>query len=378
MAVKVCEFVQTTFKNAGVTHYDHDGDYYSSENLYLDQTKTRLRLAPAWSNQVLLPQDWLYKHAAVFISAGYFGVYAFIGQNYNTNSVQVFYITSLLEDDFYVKTTNVTGNVAGKAKRNAVYYNGRIYLISTSGVWAGAHTGTSYSQIYVGSDARILAVVENEVYLLRANGAVMRLNAAETAFEAYYTPAHPLDPQFLTHFRGYILYAASRPDGSLDIYRLNSAGISEIASVAGSGRYLAYGSLFAVHDDNFYFSPGIQRASELIWGGSNADSIMLYEFNGSQIALIAETPSVGLAQEYQNFGILNWRAHLLYYDLRSQYSYNPAPQYVDMLRPNKTFSTFMPLTMVAHAGTLHVPVLHNLGGELLLIGSGTYTDENPL
>jgi len=34
--------------------------------------------------------------------------------------------------------------------------------------------------------------------------------------------------------------------------------------------------------------------------------------------------------------------------------------------------------MIAHAGAPHVPAIHNLGGELLLIGSGTYTDEKPL
>jgi hypothetical protein len=186
----------------------------------------------------------------------------------------------------------------------------------------------------------------------------MRLNAADAAFEAYFTPVADLDVRYLAPYRGYLLVVTRTEEGRLQIHRLptdaTSPALDTMATIppATADNALAgllATKLFAIYDDELYFSPG---RDSLVDGGKG---INLYAFNGSQVRHVAPQPLI-TADPYF-FGFIPWRHHLALFDLSS------------------TAQTFQTLVGRRFTGTLpelsdtlpSYKTLFNLGGDLVLL-----------
>ncbi len=357
MAVTVKEWVQREWTRSRADLYDRQGDFYNLSGLSPDTTRRALRRSPAWSAH--LTHSGLTAVKAMFYDENN-DRYVLLGTNAASHLASTYFSSAWSHVASTYELSTATSGPGGLSQRNVAYFGGYLYVIGANGhVYRGGSYTSGLSDFYTSTDAVALTVLGGRVYLAHTYGKISRLNDAGSAFETHYDSIANFYPLFMTAFRGYLLVVGKQYDGTLHLYRLpqsasesNPSFLHEIATVPGaSAAYPTHGSLFALHGDKLYFSPGRYTNPD----GTKA--IDIYTFNGSQVERIAQIPdsvaSPGSA------GLIHWRGELLFYAPAGtgtqNYKMLVGDQFVDAI-----------------PGTINVTGLSaiaaNLGGELVTVG----------
>jgi hypothetical protein len=261
MTVQVKEFVQTHWETAGVNTFREGGDFYSIDGYMPTPDRRGLQRAPAWTARQtsvgfteIRGAFWDHENATV----------VFVGTNGSSHLSACNAPISTWSFSAITELSTATSNAGGLIGRNYAWWGGDLYVIGADKkVYRGSAYDSALAAFYSTADAQILAPYGDRMYMVTEGGDIKRLNDADNAFEAHYTPVGDLDIRYLCGYRNY-LYAVSQDlDGTLYVLRVDSASASTPAmEVVGHlqvpGDVQQYGCPFAQHDDRLYFSPGVQ------------------------------------------------------------------------------------------------------------------------
>lgn len=359
MPVTVKEWVQREWTQSQVDLYDDKGDFYNLSGLSPHITRRTLKRSPAWSSHLTHPG--LTAVRGMFYDENNDRV-VLLGTNAASHLASVYFNSSWTVSSVYELTTatsNVASGTSARSMRNVAFFGGYLYVIGAdSHVYRGASYTSALSDFYSTPDAVCLAVLGGRIYLAHTYGKISR-HANWSAFETHFDSIANFYPLFMTGFRGYLLIVGKQDDGSIHLYSLpqtpnglSPSSLREIAALpSSSANYPSYGSLFAVHEDKLYFSPGRYTNPD------GTKIIDIYRFDGSRIQRIARVPdsvtSPGAA------GLMHWRGELLFYapsgSGTQNYKMLVGDQFVDAI-----------------PGTINVTGLSaiaaTLGGELVTVG----------
>jgi hypothetical protein len=228
-------------------------------------------------------------------------------------------------------------------------------------VYRGSGPYGALASFYAGGDAVLLAPLGDRMYMINDDGLVYRLNDADAAFEAHYTPLREFSPRWAGAFRGSLVVAGRHVDGSLHFYRLPPyAGteptyLHELAYLHNAtGMYRTGGVMFTLHNDDLYFSPGYYTRPTAL------KAFDLYRFTGSRIDRIANALTMG-AGNPATWGLLSWQGELLF--AAPQGAGNPN---VQILVGNR-FQPFLQSSTI-DVTTPTVPIVAVANGSVLLTG----------
>jgi hypothetical protein len=357
MAVTVKEWIQREWIQSQVDLYHNRGDFYNLSGLSPNVIRETLKRSPAWSSH--LTHSGLTAVKAMFYDENN-DRYVLLGTNAASHLASTYFSSTWVAKGTIYELSAATSGPGGLSMRNALYFGGYVYVIGAdSHVYRGASYTAGLADFYATADAVCLAALGGRVYMAATYGKIWRLNDANDALETHYDSIANFYPLFMTPFRNYLLVVGKQYDGSIHIYHLsqsisgaNPGILSETAALpAASADYPTYGSLFAVHEDKLYFSPGRYANPD------GTKVIDIYSFNGSQIERVARVPdsvaSPGAA------GLIAWRGELLFYAPSGtgtqNYKMLVGDQFVDAI-----------------PGTINVTGLSaiaaNLGGELITVG----------
>jgi hypothetical protein len=363
MAVTVKEWIQREWIQSQVDLHDHKGDFYNLSGLSPNPARCALKRSPAWSAH--LAHSGLTAVKALFYDENN-DRYILLGTNAASHLASTYFSSAWSHVASTYELSTATSGPGGLSQRNVAYFGGYLYVIGANGhVYRGASYTSALSDFYTSTDAVALAILGGRVYLAHTYGKISRLNDAGDAFETHYDSIANFYPLFMTAYRGYLLIVAKQYDGTVYLYRLpqsaresNPAFLHEIATVpSASAAYPTYGSLFTLHDDKLFLSPGRYTNPD------GTKVIDIYSFNGSQVKRIAQVPdsvaTPGAA------GLIHWRGELLFYAPAGtgtqNYKMLVGDQFVDAI-----------------PGTINVTGLSaiaaNLGGELITVGLDTATE----
>lgn len=365
MAVTVKEWTQREWTRSRVDLYNRPGDFYNLSGLSPDPTRHTLKRSPAWSSH--LTHSGLTAVKAMFYDENN-DRYVLLGTNAASHLASTYFSSAWSHVASTYELSAATSGPGGLSCRNVAYFGGHLYIIGANGhVYRGASYTSSLSDFYTSTDAVALAVLGGRIYLAHTYGKISRLNDAGDAFETHYDSITNFYPLFMTAFRGYLLIVAKQYNGTVHLYRLpqsayesNPAFLHQIAVVpSASANYPTYGSLFALHDDKLYFSPGRYTNPD------GTKVIDIHAFNGSQVERVAQVPdsvaSPGAA------GLIHWRGELLLYAPSGSGTQN-----YKMLVGNPSAGAQAGQFVDAIPGTINVTGLSaiaaNLGGELITVG----------
>jgi hypothetical protein len=297
------ELTITQFQRAGIERHARDGDLSNLSELTPHDGRELARVpafAAAAASDVQSIQGGFYDAAN--------SRYVVLGTQ--TNHLKSAYMSSAWSGNGPYTLTTATYGLTGRHKQNAVYWGGNLWVVaSDSKVYRGSSYTTTITEFYGTADALILAPWGGRMYLATTDGTIKRQNDADDDFETYYSPVGDLDIRFMAPFRGYLLLADRLDNGSLALYSLSGSSPPElhlIATVPGTGDLPFYANVFKIHNDDFYFSPGLYRDP------ADTRGYRFYRFNGSVVEPIGSIETLGTDTNVS--GLLSWRDHLLFYD----------------------------------------------------------------
>lgn len=357
MPVTVKEWVQREWIQPKVSLFHNRGDFYNLVGLSPDLIRETLKRSPAWSAH--LQHSGLTAVKAMFYDENN-ARYVLFGTNAASHLASTYFSSSWVAKGTIYEQTAATASLAGLSGRNCLYFGSYVYAIGAdSHVYRGGNYTGGLTDFYSTADAICLAPFGGRVYLATTYGKIWRLNDADNAFETHYDSVANFYPLFMTAFRGYLLIVAVQDTGAIHFYRLSQSAsgsnpnvLQELAKTPGTlTDYGTHGCLFALHNDQLYFSPGP-------YTNPDATKVLdIYSFNGSQIKRIAQLPAATASPNAA--GLVHWRGELIFYAPASSGTQN-----YKMLIGNQ-FVDAVP-------GTINVTGLSalaaNLGNELVTTG----------
>lgn len=370
MTVRTYEFTQYEFNRPGRSLYRYRGDI-SDLSALIPDTYGNLKRLPGWADAKALKAGVATIRGAFFDDANNRHVFIGVDNAGTPTKVTCFYYSwewSTLSASAYDLTATPTG-LGGKHMHNVAYWGGDLYIIGDDGdVYRGSDYTAGLASFYATSDALLLAPSGDRMYMVTTGGTVYRLNDADNAFEAHYTPIGALDVQALIPYRGYLALFARGDDGTLYIYRLPDRGtitphnLAQIGKVEfATGDIPTYGLLFAAFDDKIYFSPGRVKALP----NTHKTVMEIFEFNGSQINRIAQITNSPYTHE--TVGLIPWREQLIFYALND----GGLLQDIKIL-VGDFFTDFTGFVTAAKAD--YIPLIASLNGELIITGYASSTE----
>jgi len=360
MPIKLKQLTQSEWITPDVTLYTKTGDFSQLTNLTPSADRRQLRRLPAWSAQVRTDTNGLVSVEAIFYDAANSRT-VIIGGDGGSNLLSAYLDSTWTLSNNTTLHATPTG-LGGLSCRNLVYWGGYLYLIgSDQKVYRGTTYAAALAEYDASTNHRILIAVDEDVYVVKDNGTIEKTNSDATAFNTYVDAKHDYNIRALIPFRSYALVIARHPTGSLDFYRLE-LGVStryfnQITSLHVGGTEPSYGSLYTIHDDHVYFSPGYLNAT-----GSQI-MLPIYQFNGSwieHVTNIQHDPNTGGSGFPTGAGLLSWRGKLIYYALEG------TSQIFKALHGDK-FIDYPALTATATS----TPIAANAGGTLVTVADDT-------
>jgi len=357
MPVTVKEWTQREWTRSQVDLYDRPGDFYNLYGLSPDVSRRTLKRSPAWSAH--LTHSGLTAVKAMFYDENN-QRYVLLGTNAATHLASTYFSSAWSHVASTYELSAATSGLTGLSQRNVLYFGNYLYVIgANSHVYRGSSYTSALSDFYSDPEAVCLAVLGGRAYMATTYGEIWRLNDANNAFEIHYDSVANFYPLFMTAFRGYLLIVGVQDNGAIHFYRLSQSAsgsnpnvLQEVAKISGTlTDYATHGCLFALHNDQLYFSPGP-------YTNPDATKVLdIYSFNGSQIKRIAQLPASTASPAAA--GLVHWRGELIFYAPASSGTQN-----YKMLVGNQ-FVDAVP-------GTINVTGLSaiaaNLGNELVTTG----------
>ena len=317
MPIRLREWIQREWHNAGRDTFRASGDLNDLSSLLTSPHHVELKRAPAWEAHLDFPSGFDEAEAAFYDRTNQRVIFAGLNASNQLAAVYADVTTDPWTMSGIVTLIASAISVAGLERMNWTIWGGDLYVVCSDGfVYRGAY-GTTVSVFYnTAANAIALCPFGDRMYLALSTGAIMRLNAADNAFEAYFDPIANLTIVWMTAFRGYILVVTRRPTGELVLHRLQADAsnphldtLAIIPAARGDAQLsgLVAQTLFALHDDALFLSPGRDK---LLDGGNG---MILYRFNGTAVDLWSTHTFT--AESLTHFGLLTWRDQLVLYEL---------------------------------------------------------------
>lgn len=307
--VTIREWVQNEWIQPGVDLLHNRGDFYDVSGLYPDLHREALKRSPAWSAHTA--------HTGLLDVKGLFydhtnSRYVMLGSNAADNFASAYFNTSWSLSGIS-ELSVAFDTLGGQSQRNYLYAGGYLYVIAdTRDVYRVSGYTNTLNSFYATSDADLLAFGHDRVWMITQDGTIYRLNDADGAFEEYLDPVVNFEALYAMPYRGYMAVVGQHRAGRVSVYRVAPTGatsLQEIASIElASPNPPTTGSLFALHDDRIFFSPGPRLEPDNTW------TTDVYAFNGSQLKRVSQIRSSGAATA--SVGLLTWRGLLIYYNLQ--------------------------------------------------------------
>lgn len=316
MTVRVEEWSQSHWRTPGVNLYANYGDYLELSNLLPTRDQRQLRRLPAWSAQVRVDTNGLTDVRGAFYDVANDRI-VMIGADGSSD------LTAAYLDSAWSLSANTTlnatpTNLGGASMRNAAWFGGVLYVVGSDGK---VYSGSSYTGALTVFNANtwhhILESIDERLYSCSNAGRIDRTSHDNSVFDTYDAPKNDMGtPQLFAGYRGYGLLITQDANGLIRFIRVpldtNTRYFQEITSLREYGVLPSYGSLFCLHEDEVFFSPGYYTRM----GSENA--LNVYSFNGSRAQHVAEIrhdPNAGGSGFPASAGLLSWRGELLYYAL---------------------------------------------------------------
>jgi hypothetical protein len=360
MPVKLREFVQDEWLTSGITRYARSGDFEDLSALAPNYNQRKLRRGPGWSS--------LQEHSALVNVQGMFfdaenQRYVVIGKASGSSTLQSGYFNAAwsFSGPYSIKSDRTT--LGGRSMQNLAYYAGRLYLIDGTYNYVYRHTGYTSDMGSAWWDdsqtASILVPFGARLYMLTSAGEIWRINDGGSALESYLAPTEDFTPLYATPFKGYLLVVAHHDDGRLSLYRVSiptATYFQELATIYNARvNLLDAGSLFAVHDDTLYFSPGPQDSS-------GEHTVEIFTYDGTVLEKHCEF-TVDTAVGSGTAGFLTWQSKLIYYVLTES-----SPRFYALT--GKHFTSYVPASLDFSSLTT-LPIAKGLNDAILVTAHET-------
>ena len=358
MPVRQREWIQREWTQPGIDLYREKGDFHSLSALYPDFRGRLLKRAPAWSA--------LVAHAGLTFVRGLFyderfKRYVLLGKNANQKLSSLYFSSAWVASGVTQLTVDMD-LPGGLSMYNHAYFGDELYVIKEkSSVYRCDGYSAVMAVFYNGPPwPWMLAPYGGRLYMITEDGAIYRLNDAGDAFESHLAPVAAFDPLWAGPFRGYLCVVGEHSDGRVGIYRV-SVPSATVLHESGflppiSPTWIAYCSLYALHDDVLYFSPGPYTDASGVY------VTQFFTWNGSRVERLTELRDTRAAS---TIGLTTWRGELIYYELPTG-----AAQVFKILVGDH-FVDFAPLSAVG--GNVH-KLCAGLGTELVVTGEAADTE----
>jgi hypothetical protein len=354
MSVK--EWVQREWTHPNVDLYAEKGDFSSMAAFMPSPNKRELQRAPSWTGFLQYPADFGRVLGGFYNQA--LDAFVLVGQLTSNNHLAS---ANIIYPTFSGPHTLIASalSLGGAHKQNLLWWGDKLYVIASDGnVYYGSSYTSTLASTYAGGDAHILLPVADRLFMISTAGVVTRFT--NPGFQTFYTfyPATPLDVIHVLAYHGYLMVFARGNDGSHFVHRLGDYKPTALHQITAmpytTGEYTTYDSMFALHNDKVYFSPGLYTAVDQV-----TKTIDIYSFNGasvdhvSRIGPITSMPTA--------MGLVEWRNQLLFYALVD------GEQQFKILINDRDFTDFAPNTAILLTGG----DAYSAGGELgMTIESG--------
>ncbi len=362
MAVRPQEWIQNTWLRAGIQLHKKKGDYYSLSNMILSKDLTQLRRQPGWSTQVRTDTNALTDIQGMFYDHANDRV-VLLGEDAGPD-LSASYLNASWSLSAITELHATPTNLGGLSMRNVLFYCGYLYLIGSDGkLYRGTDYTASVTELSSGTHKCIVAM-DDRVYIARADGQVDRTASDIATTSAYETPDHPLDIRAMLPYRSNILVIARASYGGLDFYTLDVAASSRYfnqqSSMLLGGTEPSIGSLYTLHHDQIFFSPGYHTRP----GGQVVCPIYAYNYQPEILHFVdvEHAPNTGGSGIPTSAGLISWRGKLIYYAMEGT-----SQIFKEIDIKNKQVLDFPALSATAPA----TPIVANCGGHLVATADDT-------
>lgn len=315
MTVSVKHWLQSEWRRPNIHRWDREGDFSQLSNLEPSIDRRTLQRIPSWSARVRTDTNGLVTVKGMFYDYANSRV-VLVGTD-GSSQLASCYLSSAWSLSSKTVLSTATANLGGLSMRNLAYYGGLLWLVGADGkVYKGTGYTSAVAEFDADTDHKLMTPIDHRLYVVCTDGQIKRTNTSLSALYAYLSPSHNLDVRLMIPWRGYGLLVARNDEGYTHLLRMplesESPYLSDLATLRDPGTPPAYGSLYALHDDELYFSPGYVTTR----GGKNA--LNVYAFNGSRVELVtrivhaANTGGSGLPAAA---GLVSWQGRLIYYAL---------------------------------------------------------------
>lgn len=316
MAVRLEEWTQSHWITPGVNLYANYGDYWELSNLLPRRDGKQLVRVPGWSAQVRTDTNGLTDVRGAFYDADNSRV-VLIGAD-GSSDLSASYLDASWSLSAKTVLNGTPTNLGGASMRNVLWFGGVLYVIGSDGkVYSGSAYTAALSEFDGTTTHRIISAIDERFYVILSSCDVY-INAGDLAsiyqYDAPYVDMG--DPQAFIGYRGYGLLIVKAAAGRMVFIRVpldtTTKNFQEITHLEECGSIPSYGSLYVLHGDEVYFSPGYYTTLE------SKIALNVYSFNGSRIErvdTIEHAVNTGGSGYPTSAGLLSWRGELLYYAL---------------------------------------------------------------
>ena len=342
-------WTQREWTTPGTSLYRDKGDYDTLNALMLSKDGRQLQRAAGWTAYAALTDATALYHISLDVA----------------NNTTVF-IGKKADGKLYAFTPSASnvlvdglGTLGSIDTLNVLYWGGHFYVIKSNlKVYRGTGYTSALSEFYGDADAEAIVAHDDRIYLL-TNAAIKRLNEGDDAFETFFTPINTPNFVYATSFRGYLLTISLELNGTLVFYQLtDNASFNTLAQFPGvTGANVGWGTLFTLHNDLLYFSPGYVSQPNLTY------TFEIHSFNGSSIQHVATVNNISSTAAAT--GLLSWDGRLLFYELGSG---DPATYTLYEIQ-GQSITTLTTLTTEASIVTPSIAVVK--GGQIAVTADDT-------
>ena len=369
MPVKLKEFFQDQFSNAGADLYRKTGDFDTATSLLPSLDGRKIIRAPTLSAHYDFPSDFTDCRGAYYRDAN--GFTCFVGQDSDVGDMAWCYADSAwsVSATQTPVLTAVTSNLGGLAYQNLNWRGGALWVIGVDGNVYGVSPTAGLTARYAGTDAKILVPVGDYPFIIATGGTIHKADSDLAAFSTFYDPASAFSAAYATGMQHELIIVETN-SGDFTFYSIdpdNPLTMQPVTRFHAAGKFATAvniyqrSCLFTLHDDQIYFCTyQYTQPSQY-----NTD---LYRFDGNSIEYVATARDTAISHNEINATLMTWQGRLLYVEMED----GSATAAYTIKMPVGT--GFITLYTAADFNTATPnPTAHNLGENIILIsGDGTH------
>jgi len=310
---QLVHWTQRTWTRPGIALQDRAGDYWELEGLIPTDDRRALRRLPAWAG----PEA----HDIADVQAMFYDRdndrFVLMGVDASGDLVTQYADSGWSWSSTFLHTAG--RSLQGLRYHNCVYWGGYLWTIDNAGT-SGAirrypdYTTTSGSTADTTYSPHALLPLGDRMYMIETDGHVYRRNDADTGWDSYFEPQHPIAVLFCSAYREALLLVTRGDDGALVLYQVPHYSAIPSDPVLHTAHLVAVDSplsaaptpdQYAVHGDALYLAPAPYPTAD---GNARVD---VYRYNGARTARAAQLS----LPRTDHVGLTAWRGELILYAL---------------------------------------------------------------